>query len=128
MPITHFAANEDLDARYGSGSPASIFFAIFTSMPDLAGAGAAEPTDTAYARIEKTNNATNFPAAALGVKTVDVEVAWAAADDGYTMVGIGLYDASTGGNLMHYQQLAANQEVPVGDFPRFAAGEIQIIR
>lgn len=128
MPITHYAANIDLDARYGSSSPATVYFAIFTSLPDLAGAGSAEPTDTAYARVAVTNNATNFPAAGSGIKTVDIEVAWAAADDGYTMVGIGIYDASTGGNLMHYQQLAANQVVPIGDFPRFAAGEIRLIR
>ena len=128
MPITHYAANIDLDARYGSGSPATIYFALFTSMPGLDGTGGAETTDSGYARVGLTNNTTNFPNAALGVKQVATAVLFAAAVEGYTLVGIGIYDASTAGNLMHFQQLDANEDIAIGVSPNFPSGQIQIIR
>jgi hypothetical protein len=128
MPITHYAANIDLDARYGSGSPASVWFALFTSMPGLDATGGAEPTDSGYARVELTNNDTNFPDASLGVKQVATAVTFASAVEGYTLVGIGIYDAATSGNLMHYQQLDANEAIAIGVSPNFPSGQIQIIR
>lgn len=128
MPITHAAANADLDARYGSGTPASHWFALLTSLPDLAGAGYAEPTDANYARLEKVNNATNFPAASSGVKQLATVLTFGTAAAAYTVVGIAIFDASTAGNLSHYQQFSANVDVAIGEWINIAAGELQIIR
>lgn len=128
MPITHYAANIDLDARYGSGTPVTWYFALFVSMPGLDGSGAAEPGDSGYDRVAVTNNATNFPNAALGVKQVATAVTFPAAVEGYTLVGVGIYDAATAGNLTHYQQLSQNEDIAVGVSPNFPSGQIQIIR
>lgn len=128
MPITHYAANADLDNRYGSGTPATIYFALFTSMPGLDGSGYAEVTDSGYSRVSLTNNGTNFPAASLGIKQVATAVTFASAVEGYTLVGIGLFDAATSGNLMHYQQLTNTETISIGTSPNFPSGQIQIKR
>lgn len=53
-----------LDNRYGSGSPGTLYAALFSVLPTN-GSGGTEFVGGTYARIAITNNNTNFPAASM---------------------------------------------------------------
>jgi hypothetical protein len=90
--------------------PAHWYLALFTTAPTNGAAGT-EVTATAaptYARLAITPDTTHFPAAtsASGVSTVanGVNTILAAMGNstGIAIVGWGLYDAATGGNMWFY--------------------------
>ncbi len=54
-----------LDSKFGSGTPATLYGAMMTVIPLGDGSGGTEFTGGTYARVSKTNNATNFPAATI---------------------------------------------------------------
>ncbi len=72
-------SNTLLDQLYGSGTPATLYFALFSAAPDPDGTGGTEITGGSYARAAVTNNGTNFPAAAAGVKSNANAITWASA-------------------------------------------------
>jgi hypothetical protein len=100
-----------LDNEFGSGSPATLYLAAFTTMPADDGTGGVEPTGGGYARIPITNNATNFPAAVAGnpsTKSLAVQFAHAVASISWSpsfVKGVGWFDALTSGNLRWFQEL-----------------------
>lgn len=57
----------NLDADFGSGTPATYYFALMTAMPTGSGGGTEFTLSgsSSYVRIAKTNNATNFPNASM---------------------------------------------------------------
>lgn len=76
MPTAQITANANLDASYGSGSPATIYAALATAKPDPTGntgkGTMVEPTTaqySGYARVAITNDVTHWAAAAAGAKT-----------------------------------------------------------
>ncbi|HZF71881.1 MAG TPA: hypothetical protein VEZ51_00515 [Gemmatimonadaceae bacterium] len=75
--------NEILDFNLGNGTPATLYIALFTSAPSATGGGT-EVTGGSYARVAKTNNATNFPAASGSSKSsgTDFDFGTASADWG----------------------------------------------
>lgn len=85
---------------------ATVYVALFSVTPTDAGGGTelATATSPGYARVAVTNNTTNFPNASAGAKTNGVDItfpvntsggaAWVAA------IAWGIFDASTGGNLL----------------------------
>ena len=126
MSKSNYLENKILDHVYGGGDysrPTTIYFAAFTSAPSDTGGGT-EVTGGAYARVAVTNNSTNFPAAASGVKSNDTLITWLAATaDWGTVVAIATFDALTSGNMLHWASgLSAvinNRDtlsIPVGDF------------
>lgn len=126
--VINDTANAYLDSTYGSGTPTSIFFALLTSMPDTTGAGYAEPSDANYARVELTNNSTNFPAASAGIKQLGVAVTFPAADAEHVVVGIATFDASSGGTPIHAQQFASNETIAAGNSANFPSGQLRFTR
>ena len=105
-----------LDAVLGAVAytpPATVYFAVYSATPGDAGGGTELVTGTSpgYARVAVTNNATNFPAASAGAKTVGVDVtfptnsgggaAWVAA------VAWAILDASTGGNPLLWSPMVS---------------------
>ena len=108
-------ADDILDALFGSGSPASWYVGLFTVMPGSTGTGFTEATGGGYARNTVTNNSTNFPAAAAGVQLNGTVITWAAFSAALgTIVGVGFWDASSGGNLKCWQLLTSSQYVDSG--------------
>jgi hypothetical protein len=57
----------ELDSEFGAGSPATYYFALMTAMPTGSGGGTEfiSTGGSTYVRIAKTNNTTNWPAAAM---------------------------------------------------------------
>lgn len=82
----------------GAGYPITYYIALFTTAPVPAGTGGVECSYTDYARFAVTNDATEFPAAALSVKSNanmwDFGVAGSAELSG-DVVAVGFYDDPT---------------------------------
>lgn len=102
--------------------PTSWYLALFTSNPDEDGSGTEVSTSgTAYAREAVTftvsgNTATNSGA---------IEYATATASFG-TVSHVGVYDASTAGNLIAYAALSSSKTIDTGDILRIPAGDLDI--
>lgn len=106
--------------------PGTVYAGLFTAAPSDSGGGT-EVTGGSYARVSITNDATSFPAAATdgGVTTktngIDIQFPQATAAWG-TVTHWGLFDASSGGNLLLHGALSASRSVQSGDAPRWLAG------
>lgn len=85
---------------------ATLYYAAVTTAPAAAGTGFVETTYTDYARVAKTNNPTNFPAAANGQKTngtsIDFPEVGAAQVGAVAIVGIAVFEVPTGGTPIAY--------------------------
>ena len=102
--------------------PTAWYIALFTSNPAEDASGTEVSTSgTAYARQSATftvsgNEATNSAA---------IEFPTATASYG-TVTHIGVYDASTGGNLIAYAALTTSKAIDTGDVLRLPANELDI--
>lgn len=67
-----------------------------------------------YARVAVTNNLTNFPTAAGGMKNMVTEQLFpiSTADWG-TIVAMAIFDAAIAGNMLYWNNLVTPQAVPI---------------
>ena len=101
-------------------SPTTVYVGLFTSNPDEDGSGT-EVSGGSYARqsgsftvsgnTATTNAAIEFPTATAS---------WG------TITHIGIYDASSAGNLLAYAALTASKAIASGDVFRIPSGDIDI--
>ena len=101
-------------------APATLYVALYTSAPSDTGGGT-EVSGGAYARQTAAFTVTNDTAS----NTSAIEYPTATADYG-TVVAVGIFDASSSGNLLAYGNLTASKTVSTGDVFRFNAGAIDI--
>jgi len=104
----------------GATRPTSWHVALFTSNPDEDGSGT-EVSGGDYARQSATFTVTGN--AATNAAAVEYPVATAAYG---TVTHVGVYDASTGGNLIAYAALATSKAIDTGDVLRIPLGELDI--
>ena len=112
----------------------NIYIALFTADPGETGAAnEVNPagTWTNYARIDAAVGgaiASGWSASADGVtsnaKTITFAANNGAAD--VTVTHIGIFDASTGGNMLYYAPLASSKTLKQGDVLSFGIGAITI--
>jgi hypothetical protein len=102
-------------------APATIYVALFTVAPGEAGGGT-EVTGGAYARTAVTFSA---PSGGQVVNSGTVTFPTPTAGWG-TIVGWGLMDALTAGNMWYYSDQTPNKLVSSGDTVQFAAGAIVV--
>ena len=100
--------------------PTAWHVALYTAAPSDTGGGT-EVSGGAYARQAVTfsvsgNTATN---------TAALEYATATAAYG-TVSHVGVFDASTGGNLIAYAALATSKVIDTGDVFRIPAGDLDV--
>lgn len=100
--------------------PTSWYVALYTADPSDTGGGT-EVSGGGYARQSVTftvsgNTATNSAA---------IEYATATASYG-TVVAVGVFDASTGGNLIAYAGLTTDKAIDIGDVFRIPTGDLDI--
>jgi len=99
-----------------------LYLSLHTANPDEDGSGTEVSTSgTAYARTTITfttsgNTASNDSA---------VEFATATANFG-TVTHVGVWDASTGGNLLCYASLSSSKTIETGDVFRVPSGDLDI--
>ena len=104
--------------------PTELHIALFTDSVAADGTGT-EVTGGSYAL--KSISASSFTDDGVGGFTLNTSLEFTAASGSWgTVVSMGIYDASTGGNLIVFDDLAASKTITTGDAFRFNTGSIVI--
>jgi len=103
-------------------APSTLYLALFTSNPADDNSGTEVTTSgTAYARQTVTFTVSGDTA------TTDAAVEFATATANYgTVSHVGIYDASSAGNLIAYAALTTSKAIETGDVFRVPAGDLDI--
>jgi hypothetical protein len=124
MSMSDYLENKILNAvlrNTAYTSPSQVYIALFTSDPTDAGTGT-EVNGGGYARQPITFNA---PSNGQVTNSMDILFPVATASWG-TVTHIGIYDASTGGNLLFHGALTTSKTISTDDQLKIAAGDITI--
>jgi hypothetical protein len=123
MSFTNFLETEVLDHVFGGNAytaPVTLYTGLYTAAPSDTGGGT-ELSGDGYAR-----QATAFTVTGNTASNTDAEE-WATATGSWgTITHVGVFDASTGGNLMAYGTLTASKTIATGDVFRIPAGDLDI--
>ena len=125
MSFSNYLETKVLDHVFGGTAytaPSTLYLSLHTANPDEDGSGAEVSTSgTAYARqtvaFTTSGNTTS--------NTSAVEYPTATANFG-TVTHVGVYDASTAGNLLCYAALTSSKTIETGDVFRVPAGDLDI--
>jgi hypothetical protein len=123
MSFTNFLETEILDHVFGGNAytaPGTLYTGLYTAAPSDTGGGT-ELSGNGYAR-----QATAFTVTGNTASNTSAEE-WATATGSWgTITHVGVFDASTGGNLMAYGTLTASKTIATGDVFRIPAGDLDI--
>jgi hypothetical protein len=101
--------------------PTAWYLALYTAAPSDAGGGT-EVSTGGYAR-----QTIAFSAASGGTTSNSADVSFTAVGANYgTVTHVGIFDASTGGNLLWHGAMSASKTVEDGDTITFAVGNIDL--
>jgi len=120
--LTNYLENKLIDHFLGTTTytkPAAVYVGLFTVTPGEA-AGGTEVTGGSYAR-----QAATFTAASSGATSNDTNIDFTGMPAA-TTVAIGIFDASTSGNMLLYGSLTVNKTTDAGDTLRIATGDLDI--
>ena len=120
--LTNYLENKLIDHFLGTTSytmPAAVYVGLFTVTPGEAGGGT-EVTGGSYAR-----QAATFTAASSGATSNNTNIDFTGMPAA-TTVAIGIFDASTSGNMLLYGSLTVNKTTDAGDTLRIATGDLDI--
>ena len=102
-------------------SPATVYVALFTTDPTDAGSGT-EVTGGAYARTSVT-----FAAPSNGASASSADVTFPTCTLTWgTVSHIGIFDASTSGNLLYHTPLDTSKTIETGDIFKIASGSLTV--
>ena len=124
MSFTNFLETEILDHVFGGNAysaPATLYVALFTAVTDAEAGTVTEVSGGGYARQSAAFTVTGNTAS----NSASVEYPTATASYG-TVTHVGIYDASTGGNLMCTASLTASKAIDTGDVFRIPTGDLDI--
>jgi hypothetical protein len=124
--LSDYAELKILEHSVGKTSwtmPSPVYLALFTATPSDSGGGT-EVSGGSYARVSL---ASKFAAAASGAITsnADIDFGTASANWG-TITQIGIFDASTAGNLLWWGDLTASKTVNSGDGFKILSGSLTL--
>lgn len=128
---TNYTENNIMNALLGGASltvAANTYIGLYTAGPGETGGGT-EVSGTGYARVNLTNNTTNWPtiSGTDGTKANATIVTFPTALASWgTATHFGIFDASTGGNLLVYSSLQTAKAIDTGDTPSFAVGALTV--
>lgn len=118
--VSTYLGNALLDHVLGGpdySPPGTIYFGLFVSGAEVSG--------NSYVRKAVSNDATNFPAAVAGVKTLAVAQEFAAPSGAWGVVDeVRLFDAPTGGNTLWAKALTTPRTVGLNAPCRFSTGSL----
>ena len=122
--MSNFLENELYDhvlrnAAYTS--PTNLYVSLHTADPTDAGTGT-EVSGGSYARTAVTMGA---PTNGSGTNSADVQFPQSTADWG-TVTHIGIWDATTSGNMLFHTPLDTNKNITTGDVFKIAAGSLTV--
>ena len=129
MALSTYAANAILDHLFSVTAftmPANVYVALFTDSNTAAQRDAGTVTEVSgngYARVELLAASLEAAASSRAIQT-DADITFAAASGGAwgTITAIGIYDASTLGNLLWWSALTTSKTVNDGDIFEITAG------
>lgn len=123
-----------LDARLGSGTPASWYAALTKTIPAVGATTLDEPSAAeynSYARVAFTNNATNLPAATGGgTKATGTDIIWPRSTGGasspVSLYYVVLCDTASGAVANFYVAAIVGGAISVANnvTPRASSGQI----
>ena len=102
-------------------SPAAVYVALFTSDPTDAGSGT-EVSGGAYTRKQATFSA---PSGGVTSNSSDITFDQATANWG-TVSHIGIFDASSSGNLLYHTPLTSSKTIETGDIFKIATSSLVV--
>lgn len=102
-------------------SPATVYVALFTTDPTDAGSGT-EVSGGSYARTSVT-----FAAPSNGASASNADCTFPTCTSTWgTVTHIGLFDASTSGNLLYHTPLDTSKTIETGDIFKIASGSLTV--
>jgi hypothetical protein len=102
-------------------APAAVYVALFTSDPTDAATGT-QVTGGSYARTAVT-----FAAPSNGVSLSNADCTFPQATAAWGTVGwIGIFDASTAGNMLYHTPLDASKTIDTGDIFKINSGSLSV--
>ena len=123
MSFSNYLETELLDHVFAGNaytSPSAVYVGLFTSAPSETGGGT-EVSGGSYVR-----KAGSFTVSG-NTATTSAAIEWPTATASWgTITSIGIYDASTAGNLLAYANLSASKTIASGDVFRIPTGDIDI--
>ena len=127
MSFSNFLETEILDHVFAGAAytaPSTKYLALFTAVADGEAGSVTEvsTSGTAYARVAVAFTTSGDTTSNSGA----VEYATATGGGFGTVTHVGVYDASTSGNLMCYAALTASKAIAAGDVFRVPAGDLDI--
>ena len=106
--------------------PGSLYLGLFTTAPDVS-AGGVECSGNGYARARFSNAPGSWAEAAAGQKTLATCVGFPVASGSWgTVTAIGLFDASSGGNLWAWRPVSPTFAVSSGELAVVEAGDLVV--
>jgi len=102
-------------------SPATVYVALFTTDPTDAASGT-EVTGGSYARTSVT-----FAAPSNGASASNADCTFPTCTSTWgTVSHIGIFDASTSGNLLYHTPLDSSKTIETGDIFKIASGSLTV--
>ena len=102
-------------------APAAVYVSLHTADPTDAGTGA-EVSGGSYVR-----QAATFGAPSNGASTTTADITYTQATASYGTVGwIGIWDASTSGNLLYHSPLNTSKTIDTGDIFKITSGSLTV--
>ena len=123
MSFSNYLETEVLDWAFSTGTatrPTSWYLALYTAAPSDTGGGT-EVSGGGYARQSVVFTVTGNTAS----NNAAIEFPTATASYG-TVTHIGVFDASTAGNLLAYAALTTSKAIDTGDVFRVPSGDLDI--
>jgi hypothetical protein len=123
MSFSNYLETELLDHVFAGNaytSPSAVYVSLHTANPDEDASGA-EVSGGGYARQAGSLSVSGNTA----TTTAAIEYATATADYG-TVTHVGIWDASTSGNMLAYAALTASKTISTGDVFRIPTGDLDI--
>ena len=124
MSFSNYLETKVLDHVFGGTAytaPSTLYLALFTAVSDGEAGTVTEVSGGGYVRqsvaFTTSGNTTS--------NTSAVEYPTATANYG-TVTHVGIYDASSSGNLMAYASLSSSKTIETGDVFRVPAGDLDI--
>lgn len=102
-------------------SPATVYVSLHTADPTDAGTGT-EVSGGSYARQSAT-----FASPSNGASATNADITFPQATGNWgTVTHIGIWDASTSGNLYYHTALDASKAIDTGDIFKIASGSLTV--
>lgn len=102
--------------------PSNLYVALFTVAPSDSGGGT-EVSGGSYARVSTASGDWSTASGGSLSNSVKITFPTATADWG-TVVAFGVFDASTGGNMISWGDLTSSKAVNNGDTAEFDIGDL----